>query len=157
MNCAAWCCCLHPRARVRSRVSCSACCHCPERPCSSSPPSSRHAQETAARGIDVRIRVDDAADQVFADPDRIEQVIENLFANALKHTPDGGTIALAATATPGSISLTVTDSGEGIPHEHLPHIFERFYKADQARTGGGGAAAASASRSPRPSSNATWG
>ena len=96
----------------------------------------RHEQEAGARGIVVRVSIADEADQVLADPDRIEQVIENLFANALAHTPDGGAIELSATAGAGSIVLTVADSGRGIPEEHLPHVFERFYKVDQSRTSG---------------------
>jgi signal transduction histidine kinase len=98
----------------------------------------RHAQQAQARGIAVRIDVEDGADQVSADPDRIEQVIENLFANAIRHTPDGGAIELKATAADGAVLLAVADSGPGIPAEHQPHIFERFYKTDAARTGGTG-------------------
>jgi signal transduction histidine kinase len=93
----------------------------------------RHEHETRARRITVRTLVDDPANQMFADPDRIEQVVENLFANALRHTPDGGTIELHGTTSDKSIVLRVIDSGEGIPNDHLAHIFDRFYKADPAR------------------------
>jgi two-component system, OmpR family, sensor kinase len=93
----------------------------------------RHEQETRTRHISVPIAVDDAVDQVFADPDRLAQVIENLFANALRHTPDGGAIELAAVSDKASLVLTVTDTGEGIPPEHLPHVFDRFYKVDPSR------------------------
>jgi signal transduction histidine kinase len=75
---------------------------------------------------------------VTGDPDRIEQVLENLVANALRHTPDGGAVTLSAAANDGGIVLTVQDSGAGIPAEHLPHVFERFYKVDAARSNGSG-------------------
>ena len=73
------------------------------------------------------------ADQVVADPDRIEQAIENLVGNALRHTPAGGTITLSATQADGVATLSVSDTGVGIAPEHLPHVFERFYKVDTAR------------------------
>ena len=78
------------------------------------------------------------ADQVLADPGRLEQVVGNLVANALRHTPAGGTIRLEAAIRGGRYRLTVEDSGDGIPAAHLPHVFDRFYKADSARTGGHG-------------------
>lgn len=93
----------------------------------------RHEHETQSRGVVMRIEVAADADQVMADPDRIEQVIDNLVANALRHTPPGGTIELRATAAPGVSMLSVADSGEGIAPEHVPHVFDRFYKVDPAR------------------------
>ena len=71
---------------------------------------------------------------VHADGQRLEQALQNLAANALRHTPDGGRLSLAAEATPEGTRITVRDTGPGIPPEHLPHIFERFYKADAARS-----------------------
>ena len=68
-----------------------------------------------------------------ADPDRIEQAVENLFANALRHTSSGGVIELGARAEGESIELSVVDSGVGIAAEHVPYVFDRFYKADTAR------------------------
>jgi signal transduction histidine kinase len=96
----------------------------------------RHEQEAKARDIRVTTCVTASADQIVGDPDRIEQVIENLVANALRHTPDGGTIEVRAEAIDNSICLSVTDTGEGIPPEHVPHVFDRFYKVDQARANG---------------------
>ena len=81
----------------------------------------------------MRIHVDAKADQVVGDPDRIEQAIENLVANALRHTPSGGTVTLSATHTDGMAGLSVSDTGGGISPEHLPHVFERFYKVDASR------------------------
>jgi signal transduction histidine kinase len=85
------------------------------------------------KGVAIRLDVDALADQVVADPDRIEQAIENLVGNALRHTPSGGTITLSATQTDGAAILSVSDTGAGIAAEHLPHVFERFYKVDAAR------------------------
>jgi len=59
--------------------------------------------------------------------------VENLFANALRHTSSGGVIELAARAEGESIVLSVVDSGAGIAAEHVPYVFDRFYKADAAR------------------------
>jgi signal transduction histidine kinase len=71
------------------------------------------------------------------------QVLFNLLDNAVRHTPSGGTIKVRAGYAPGStgnqahIWLAVQDNGDGIPAEHLPHVFERFYRADRARGEGG--------------------
>jgi signal transduction histidine kinase len=93
----------------------------------------RHEREAQTKGVAIRMHVDAHADQVVADPDRIEQAIENLVGNALRHTPAGGTIVLRATQADGVATLSVSDTGAGIAPEHLPHLFERFYKADTAR------------------------
>ena len=84
----------------------------------------------------IRTRVHQSANQVVADPDRLDQAISNLVANALRHTPPGGTIELEAIASDGSCQLTVTDSGSGIAPEHVAHVFERFYKVDSSRSAG---------------------
>ena len=80
------------------------------------------------------------ASRVTGDPDRLEQALQNLAANALRHTPDGGTLRLTANSTDAGVRITVRDSGPGIAPQHLPLIFERFYKADVSRkaTGGSG-------------------
>lgn len=98
----------------------------------------RHQPELERRHVQARIDTSIEADQIVADPDRIEQVVENLFANALRHTPDGGTIDLGARFDRDAYALTIADSGGGIPPDHLPHIFERFYKVDSARANGSG-------------------
>jgi signal transduction histidine kinase len=98
----------------------------------------RYEREAAARNIQLRAEVDPSVDQIEADPDRIEQVIDNLVANALRHTPPNGSVEIGATRDGNSVRLTVTDSGSGIPPEHLPHVFERFYKVDESRSDGSG-------------------
>lgn len=98
----------------------------------------RHEHEATARQVSIQTHVADEADQAFADPDRVEQVVENLVANALRHTPDGGTVELRATVEGDSLVLSVVDSGEGIPAEHVPYVFDRFYKVDTARANGSG-------------------
>jgi signal transduction histidine kinase len=69
---------------------------------------------------------------VTPSPD-IEQAIENLVANALRHTPSGGTITVSATQADGTATLSVSDTGGGIAPEHLPHVFEWFHKVDASR------------------------
>jgi len=71
---------------------------------------------------------------VMVDMARLKQVLQNLLANALRHTPSGGMITVKAMAQGGHITLMVQDSGEGILPEHLPHVFDRFYRADPARS-----------------------
>ncbi|MNC84674.1 Alkaline phosphatase synthesis sensor protein PhoR [compost metagenome] len=100
--------------------------------------AARHERELHARGIRLDCRVDPAAARVPGDPDRLEQALQNLAANALRHTPSNGEIALSATAVEDGVRLMVRDSGPGVPAEHLPLIFDRFYKADAARTGSDG-------------------
>jgi signal transduction histidine kinase len=96
----------------------------------------RHEYEAQARQVALRTSITDAADQLFADPHRIEQVVENLVSNALRHTSSGGTVKLEATADDRATVLSVVDTGPGIPPEHAPHVFERFYKVDAARANG---------------------
>jgi signal transduction histidine kinase len=75
-----------------------------------------------------------AVPQVRVDRARVAQVLANLLENALRHTPRGGRVGLSARAGPaGSVLIEVADTGEGIAPEHLELIFERFYRADQAR------------------------
>lgn len=76
------------------------------------------------------------------DPERMRQVLSNLIANALRYTPSGGTIRVRAVAEDKSVSVSVSDTGAGIPPEDLPHIFDRFYKSGDSRGMGLGLAIA---------------
>lgn len=78
---------------------------------------------------------------VDVDAERIGQVLRNLLNNAIAHTPDGGAIGVSARVQGGEVQVAVRDTGEGIAPEHLPHVFDRFYRADKSRarqTGGAG-------------------
>ena len=99
------------------------------------------AAETDTRGIRLETNIQGALPQIQADPDRIAQVLVNLLANAVHHTPDGGKISVSASCGDKDIVVSVTDSGPGIPEEDVPHVFDRFYRTDRARdraTGGTG-------------------
>lgn len=74
--------------------------------------------------------------EVYWDEDKIEQVLTNLIDNAIRHTPAGGKVEVAVQTNSEQIIIMVKDTGSGIPEEDLPFIFERFYKADKARTRG---------------------
>jgi signal transduction histidine kinase len=73
------------------------------------------------------------AGTVRADPDAVRQVLSNLFDNAIRHTPPRGRVTFSAAREDGGVALEVRDTGAGIATEHLPRIFERFYRADPAR------------------------
>jgi two-component system sensor histidine kinase ResE len=98
----------------------------------------RHERELRARRIALVQDVEPATESLVGDPDRLEQALQNLAANALRHTPEGGTLTLSASRVSDTIRLSVRDSGPGIPPEQLPHIFDRFYKGDASRQSSGG-------------------
>ena len=80
-------------------------------------------------------------DPVRVDARRIGRVLANLTANALRHTPAGGRIHLAARRTTEGVEVEVADTGEGIRPEDLPYVFDRFYRGEKSRsraTGGAG-------------------
>lgn len=100
----------------------------------------RHEREITGRGIRLTREVAPEAASVTGDPGRLEQALQNLAANALRHMPDGGELRLSASQAGGGVRIIVRDSGPGISAEHLPLIFDRFYKVDLSRkaTGGSG-------------------
>ena len=71
--------------------------------------------------------------QIWGDANQLSRLLVNLINNALRHTPSDGRITLTAERKSTSIVITVTDTGEGIAAEHLPHLGERFYRVDSAR------------------------
>jgi signal transduction histidine kinase len=93
-------------------------------------------------GVSLAVETPVASDSlaIIADPGRLDQVIGNLVANALRHTPEGGTVTLAAALVEGGVRLTIADTGRGIPSEELPYIFDRFWSRTSgaaSRSGGG--------------------
>lgn len=95
--------------------------------------------EPAAAEREVRVHLQ-ANPELVADVDRtlFQLAVGNLVDNAVRHTPAGGTVTLAASVENESLIVHVTDTGGGIAPEHLPHVFERFYRADSARSHDGG-------------------
>ena len=71
---------------------------------------------------------------IWADAQRIEQILANLLSNAIRHTPDGGRVAIALSAEPDVARIAVSDTGPGISLEDLPHLFDRFYRPDRSRS-----------------------
>jgi len=92
------------------------------------------SQKLAAKKLTLSVDAPVDLPSVVADPQRLEQVLHNLLENAVKFTESGGGIQLRARALPGELELRVEDNGQGIPPADLPHIFERFYRADKARS-----------------------
>lgn len=98
-------------------------------------------QSAEAKGVDVQTDIPADLPIIEADPARIGQVLRNLVENAITHTPEGGTVTVAARETNQEIEVRVADTGVGIAPDHLPHIFDRFYRVDGSRarsTGGTG-------------------
>lgn len=93
----------------------------------------RFLYEFEAKGVGLRLEVPDPLPTMHADSERVSQVLGNLLLNALHHTPPGGCVSLKAEAGAGMVRFSVTDTGPGIPPEHQPHLFERFYRVDGAR------------------------
>jgi two-component system OmpR family sensor kinase len=89
-------------------------------------------------GAPIHLRLSAAGLEVAGDSDHLTRLLVNLLENALRHTPADGAITVAAEPVGDRVIVTVADTGEGIAPRHLPHVCERFYRADTVRTGGRG-------------------
>ena len=93
----------------------------------------RFETNAASRGVKLLSLVPDDLPYLMADAGKLDQILTNLVENALKFTPEGGRVTLSARTVESGIEIEVADTGVGVPREHLPHIFERFYKVDRSR------------------------
>ncbi|MGB6421675.1 MAG: ATP-binding protein [Anaerolineales bacterium] len=98
----------------------------------------RLGRQFEEKGVILEIALPNDLPQVLTDEDRIGQVLLNLVGNALQYTPPGGKVKVTAAAQRDEVYIAVNDSGMGIPAEHLPHLFTRFYRVDKSRSRAGG-------------------
>jgi histidine kinase len=101
----------------------------------------RLAPQAESKHISLDLDLAPDLPRVLADEDRAVQVLTNLTGNALQYTPEGGRVSITAQQTNNDVlQISVRDTGLGIPAAHLPHIFDRFYRADKSRSrrAGGG-------------------
>jgi len=87
-----------------------------------------------SRNITAKVEAEDSLPAISADQFRLEQVLNNLLENAIKFTPPGGNITVSASVEGGLMVIRVADTGMGIPHTDLPHVFEQFYRVEKARS-----------------------
>jgi len=95
----------------------------------------RHQPPLRERGITLTTTAAAGTPLIYGDPDRLEQALQNVAANAIRHTPSGGAVSLRAEPDGDHVRITIADNGPGIPPEHLTHVFDRFYKVDASRSG----------------------
>jgi signal transduction histidine kinase len=98
--------------------------------------------QAESAGVSLTIEVPDSGPTVEVDPARIRQVISNLLSNAIRHTPSGGSLKVAVNSASDQVTMTLSDTGEGIPPDLLPHVFERFVKGPNSKGSGLGLAIA---------------
>lgn len=97
-------------------------------------------QQLHAPGIDVAVVIETPNLTADGDPERVHQVVANLLENAVRYTPNGGRVEVRARRTATSVTIEVCDEGPGIPESETGRVFERFYRADQARASSDGGA-----------------
>ena len=85
------------------------------------------------KGLELSVDLPEEPARTFIDADRMQQVIHNLLENAIRYTSPGGRIHVGLSSSPGEVRIEVSDTGIGIPEQHLPFIFERFFRTDRAR------------------------
>ena len=95
----------------------------------------RHRPALRDRDVTLEFEIADGTPRIRGDAARLEQALQNVAANAIRHTPAGGGVRLAAAAAPEGVLIAVRDTGAGIPDEHLGRVFDRFHKVDAARSG----------------------
>ena len=93
----------------------------------------RHEQSAQRAGVTLDVEVEPGGEVVAVDRTRFEQALQNLAANALRYAPAGTSVRLHAAKENGMVTIRVSDAGPGIPQEHLPRVFDRFYKGDSSR------------------------
>ncbi|MEO8479438.1 MAG: ATP-binding protein [Gemmatimonadota bacterium] len=93
-----------------------------------------YADRASDRGVTLTVRIATAAERVRIDPSALHQVLANLFDNAMRYVEADGEIDVAANLLDDMVEITVRDNGSGIPAEHLPRVFERFYRVDPSRS-----------------------
>jgi two-component system OmpR family sensor kinase/two-component system sensor histidine kinase BaeS len=96
--------------------------------------TSSFSSQAASFGINLTTDTNDPNHELNADYDRLNQVLSNLISNSIRHTPQGGTIALRAESTSNGTFITLHDTGAGIPKDDLPFVFDRFWRGDKSRT-----------------------
>jgi two-component system, OmpR family, manganese sensing sensor histidine kinase len=96
----------------------------------------RYSAQFAEAGVGLDVTAEKTA-VVYGNPDQIERILANLIENALRYTPRGGSVSVEAEHSRSAILIVVRDTGIGIAPEHLERIFDRFWRAEQARSQGG--------------------
>ena len=99
--------------------------------------TSSFSSQTTSLGISLKTNLNDPSKEITADYDRLNQVLSNLISNAIRHTAQGGIISLETETVSSGVRIVVRDTGEGIPAEEIPFIFDRFWRGDKSRTRGG--------------------
>jgi len=90
--------------------------------------------QMSAKNIALALEAPDNLPEAWVDPERIAQVLRNLLSNAMHYTPEGGSIRVRLNAAADGISVSVIDTGIGIPPDDLNRVFDRFYRVDRSRT-----------------------